>query len=142
VLKKPWNGSCSGTFINYQNNTNSKQGVKIMDMIAIVKEYVDLQKRSANNLFDAVRLFQDFADNRNQYWVDQMSVDGKIKTVVDEWRVVFKKGCEDSIKLVNVGFKSMETYLDELSHQEKESQPTNSAEQSLGRGVRVPVRTP
>ena len=99
-----------------------------MDMVSIAKEYVDLQKRAANNLFDAVTLAQDFADNRSQYWVDQIGVNGKMKTVVDEWRVVFKKGREDSIKMVNDGFKSMETYLDELNHQNKESQPKNSAE--------------
>jgi hypothetical protein len=77
-----------------------------MDMAAIAKGYVDLQKRSANNLFDAVALFQDFADNRSQYWADQMGFDGKMKTVVDEWRVVFKKGCEDSLNLVNDGFNA------------------------------------
>jgi hypothetical protein len=52
-----------------------------------------------------VTLFQDFADNRSQYWADQMGFDGKIKTVVDEWRVVFKKGRQDSLNLVNDGFQ-------------------------------------
>jgi hypothetical protein len=93
-----------------------------MDMVSIAKKYVDLQKLAANNLFDAVTLFQDFAYNQIQYWADQTSVNGKIKTVVNEWRVVFKKGGEDSIKMVNNGFENMETYLDELSHQKKESQ--------------------
>jgi hypothetical protein len=128
LLKKPWNASCSGTFINYQNNTNSKQGVKIMDMVAIVKEYVDLQKRSANNLFDAVTLFQDFADNRSQYWADQMGFDGQMKTVVDEWRVIFKKGRQDSLNLVNDGFNGVETYLDEWSRQKKDSRAANRTE--------------
>jgi hypothetical protein len=127
-LEEPWNASCSGTSFNFQKNTKTKEGVKIMDMVSIAKEYVDLQKRAANNLFDAVTLFQDFADNRSQYWADQMSVNGKMKTVVNEWWVVLKKGGEDSIKMVNDGFKNMETFLDELSHQRKESQPTNSPE--------------
>ena len=74
-----------------------------MDMASIAKGYVNLQKRSANNLFDAVTLFQDFADNRSQYWTDQMSFNVKMKTVVDEWRVVFKKGGENSRKMVNDG---------------------------------------
>ena len=55
-----------------------------MDMASIAKGVVDLQKRAANSLFDAVTLFQDFADNRSQYWADQMGFDGKMKTVVDE----------------------------------------------------------
>jgi hypothetical protein len=99
-----------------------------MDMVSIAKEYVDLQKRAANNLFDAVTLFQDFADNRSRYWADQMGVNGKMKTVADEWRVVFRKGREDSIRIVNDGFRSMETYLDDLSHTKKESQPKNTSE--------------
>ena len=98
-----------------------------MDMVSIAKEYVDLQKRAANNLFDAVTIFQDFADNRTRYWTDQMGVNGKMKTVVDEWRLVFKKGREDSIRMVNDGFTNMETYLDELSQPKKGSQPKNNA---------------
>jgi hypothetical protein len=98
-----------------------------MDMVSIAKEYVDLQKRAANNLFDAVTLFQDFADNRSRYWADQMGVNGKMKTVADEWRVVFRKGREDSIRIVNDGFRSMETYLDDLSHTKKESRPKNTS---------------
>ena len=86
-----------------------------MDMVSIAKEYVGLQRRAANNLFDAVTLFQDFADNRSQYWINRMNVNDKMKTVVDEWRVIFKNGRENSIKMVNDGFKYMETYLDELS---------------------------
>ena len=90
-----------------------------MDMVSIAKEYVDLHKRAANNLFDAVTLFQDFADYRSQYWAHQMNVNENMKTVVDEWRVAFKKGREDSIKMVNEGFKYMEAYLDELGHEKE-----------------------
>jgi hypothetical protein len=85
-----------------------------MAIVSIVKKSVDLQKRATNNLFDTVTLFQDFADERCKYWVDQMSVDEKMKDVVNEWRMVFKKGREESIKMVNDGFKNMETYLDDL----------------------------
>ena len=99
-----------------------------MDMVAIAREYVDLHKRAANNLFDAVTLFQDFADSRSQYWVDQMKIDEKTKAVADEWRLVFRKGREDSIKMVNDGFKCMETYLNGLSRSKKPSQPKKSAE--------------
>ena len=63
-----------------------------MDMVSIAKEYVDLQKRAANNLFNAVTLFQDFADKRSQYWADQLSVNEKMKRVADQWRMVLKKG--------------------------------------------------
>ena len=99
-----------------------------MDMASIAKEYVDLQKRAANNIFDAMKLFQDFADHRSRYWASQMGVNGKMKTVVDEWRVIFEKGREDSVKMVNDGFKYMQTYLEGLSHQHMESQPKDSAE--------------
>jgi hypothetical protein len=97
-------------------------------MVAIVKEYVDLQKRATKNLIDAVSLYQDFADNRSKYWIDQMNINEKMKAVIDQWRIVFKKGREDSIKTVNDGFKHMETYLDELSYPKKESKPKNKAE--------------
>jgi hypothetical protein len=99
-----------------------------MDVVSIAKKYLDLQKRASNNFFDAVTLSQDFADDRSRYWADQMGVNGKMKTVVDEWRLVFKKGREDSMRLVNDGFRNMETYLDELNCQKKESPPKNTAE--------------
>jgi hypothetical protein len=105
-----------GNVFYYENGTITKRGVKIMAMVSIAKKYVDLQKRATNNLFDTVTLFQDFADDRSRYWVDQMGVDEKMKDVVDEWRMVFKKGRKESIKMVNDGFKYMETYLDDLSH--------------------------
>jgi hypothetical protein len=92
-----------------------------MDMVSIAKGYVDLQRRAANNFLDAVTLFQDFADNRSQYWIDQMNVNEQMKAVVAEWQANFKKGREDSKKMVNDGFNNMETYLEELSHQRKES---------------------
>ena len=99
-----------------------------MDMVAIAKVYVDLQKRATKNLIDAVSLYQDFADNRSKYWIDQMNVDEKMKAVINEWRVVFKKGRENSIKTVNDGFKHWETYLDKLSYPKKEFKSKNKAE--------------
>ena len=99
-----------------------------MDMASIAKGVVDLQKRAANSLFDAVTLFQDFADNRSQYWADQMGFDGKMKTVVDEWRVIFKKGRQDSLNLVNDGFNGVETYLEEWRSQKKDSRAANRTE--------------
>jgi hypothetical protein len=93
-----------------------------MDMVSVAKDYVNLQKRATNNFFDAVKLFQNFADNRSQYWIDQMNLNQQMKNVVAEWRANLKKGREDSIKMVNDGYHNMETYLDELSHQKKESQ--------------------
>jgi hypothetical protein len=96
-----------------------------MDMVSIAKEYLNLQKRSANNIFDAVTLYQDFVDIRSQYWTDQINFNGKMRAAVDEWRVFFKKGREDSIKMVNDGFKYMETVLDDLNPPEKKAEPKN-----------------
>ncbi len=97
------------------------------DMASIAKEYVDLQKRTANNLFDTIKIFQNFADHRSRYWANQMGVDGTMKKVVDEWRVVFEKGREDSVKMVNDGFNTMESYLEGLSNPKMESKPVKSA---------------
>lgn len=104
-----------------------------MDMASTAKEYIDSQKRAANNFFDVMTLVQDFADKRQQFWAEQMGVNEKMETVVDEWRVVFKKGRDDSIKMVNDGFTSMDKYLDELSHQKNDRMSANNAEQSLWR---------
>ena len=93
-----------------------------MDMVSIVKENVDLQKRATSNFFLAVTLVQDFAEKGSQYWIDQININEQMKNVVDEWRANYKKGREDSINMVNDGFNYMETFLDGLSHQRKESQ--------------------
>ncbi len=93
-----------------------------MDMVSIVKENVDLQKRATSNFFLAVTLAQEFAEKGGQYWIDQININEQMKNVVDEWRANYKKGREDSINMVNDGFNYMETFLDRLSHQRKESQ--------------------
>jgi hypothetical protein len=93
-----------------------------MDMVSIAKEYLNLQKRAANKIFETVNLYQDFFDNRSQYWTDQINFNGKMRATVDEWRLVFKNGREDSIKMVNDGFKYMETVLDDLNLFEKKAE--------------------
>ncbi len=93
-----------------------------MGMVSIAKENVHLQKRATSNFFLAVTLAQEFAEKGGQYWIDQMNIDEQMKNRVDEWRANYKKRREDSINMINDGFNYMETYLDEVSHQGRESQ--------------------
>jgi hypothetical protein len=99
-----------------------------MDMVSIAKEYLNLQKLAANKIFEAVNLYQDFVDNRSEYWTDQINFNGKMRATVDEWRLLFKNSREDSLKMVNDGFKYMETVLDDLNLPEKKAELKNNNE--------------
>jgi hypothetical protein len=57
-----------------------------------------------------------------------MNVDEKVKAVMNEWRVVLKKGREDSIRMLNDGYEYMEAYLEGLSLQKKEAASEKEAE--------------
>jgi hypothetical protein len=90
-----------------------------MDMLSIAKEYLDLQKRATNNFFDAVTLFQDIADKPSQFWIDQMGVNEKVRSVLSEWRLINKKGYEDSRRMANSGFTNVNDYFNGITWPKK-----------------------
>ena len=82
-----------------------------MDAASIVKVSVSLQKQSFNNFMDTMILFHDQAEMTGRRWANQMGFGDKAKEITDEWRTVFKKGRDDSRKLINDSLAGMEDYF-------------------------------
>ncbi len=82
-----------------------------MDVSKIAKDYTSLQKRSFNNIFDTLALFQDHADKAIRYWAYQMGVDNNAQTAVDQYRAVLKQGNNDTRKLINEILTDVEVYF-------------------------------
>jgi hypothetical protein len=82
-----------------------------MEMTSIAKDLIGLKKQAANNFFDAMALFQDQAERTNRYFANQMGLSDKAQEYVDQWRRVFKAGCDESRRLIKESFTSTEDYF-------------------------------
>ena len=59
-------------------------------MTSMAKALIGLQKQAANNLFDAMALFQEQAERTNRYFANQMGISDEAQEYVDHWRTIFK----------------------------------------------------
>jgi hypothetical protein len=89
-----------------------------MDPALIVKDVIGIQKQSFNNFMDTMILFHDQAEMTGRRWANQMGFGDKAKEITDEWRTVFKKGRDDSRKLINDSLAGMEDYFAGLEQKE------------------------
>ena len=81
-----------------------------MEMTSMAKDLIGLQKQAANNLFDAMALFQDQAERTSRYFANQMGISNEAQEYVDQMRTFFKEGRAESRRFINKSFTSMEDY--------------------------------
>jgi hypothetical protein len=55
-----------------------------MKMTSMAKDLIGLQKQAANNLFDAMALFQDQAERTSRYFANQMGISYKAQEYVNQ----------------------------------------------------------
>lgn len=91
----------------------------------MAKDLIGLQKQAANNLFDAMALFQEQAERTNRYFANQMGISDEAQEYVDHWRTIFKDVRDESRRFINESFTSMEDYFAELG-QNKPSEKKKS----------------
>ena len=82
-----------------------------MEMTSLAKDLIGFQKQAANNLFDVIALFQDQAERTNRYFANQMGISDEAQENVDQWRMIFNKGRDESRRFINESFTSMEDYF-------------------------------
>jgi hypothetical protein len=85
-----------------------------MEMTSMAKDLIGLQKQAANNLFDALALFQDQAERTSRYFANQMGISNEAQEYVDQWRTFFKESRAESRRFIDKSFTSMEDYFDAL----------------------------
>ena len=79
-----------------------------MEFSAISKGYTSLQRRSLNNLFDTLILYQDCVERTSLYWAYQVGLNPSSQAASDQYRAVLKQGRDDAIKLIDQSLTSME----------------------------------
>ena len=79
-----------------------------MDFSAITKGYTSLQRRSLNNLFDTLILYQDCVERTSLYWAYQVGLNPSSQAASDQYRAVLKQGRDNVIKIVNQSLTRME----------------------------------
>ena len=82
-----------------------------MEMTSMAKDFIGLQKKAANNLFDAMALFQDQAERTNRYFDNQMGLSDEVQDYVDQWRTILKEGRDESRRFINESFTNLEDYF-------------------------------
>jgi hypothetical protein len=89
-----------------------------MDAASIAKNLIGLQKQSFNNFVDTMIIIQDQAEKTNRLWAKQMRISEDAQQFADQWRTALIKGRDDSRKLINESFTSMEDYFAGLEQKE------------------------
>ena len=78
----------------------------------IVKQIIDLQKKSFYNCFSTMVMLQDQAEKLLKNFVDHipgMSDEGK--KVIDQWNSAYKKSHDDFMKAVYDGYAKVESFF-------------------------------
>ncbi len=82
-----------------------------MDVATIAKDYVLLQKRSLNNIFDTMALLHDCAEHSGKYWANRLGVNDWTSDAADQWGMVIKQCRQNTQQFVNDGLTSVEAYF-------------------------------
>ena len=79
----------------------------------IVRQMIDVQKESFDNLFSATAMIQDQAENILLTFVQNMpGMNNGGSEVVNQWISVYKKSRDDFKKAVDDGYAKVESFLD------------------------------
>jgi hypothetical protein len=85
-----------------------------MDLAAIAKDVISIQKKTFNNFMDIMILFQDQAEMTSRRWANHIGFGERAKEIVEQWRTVANKGRDDSRKFLNESLDGMEDYFSGL----------------------------
>ena len=83
-----------------------------METGKIAKQMIDFQKATFNNSFNAMVALQEQTEKMVNVFMEQavwLPEDGK--KAVNEWRAVYKKGCDDFKKSVDDNFSKVEGFF-------------------------------
>lgn len=91
-----------------------------MDQSALMKQFIEFQKTTVDNSFNAMKMIQEQTEKIARSFIDQASwlpEDGR--KVVDQWVSAYKKGQEDYKKVVDDNFKKVEDYFSSFGKEKK-----------------------
>ena len=82
-----------------------------MDMKQMGQEMINLYKAGFENSYNTVMMFQEQMERLNSmYWGQMVNLPEEAKKGLGEWTRSYKKQCADFKKVVDDGFKKLETF--------------------------------
>ncbi len=82
----------------------------MMDPKKMGKEMIDLYKTTFDNSFSAMMMLQEQMERMtSMYWGQMVHLPEEAKKGLAEWTKSYKKNCEDFKKVVDDGFKNLES---------------------------------
>ena len=78
----------------------------------IVKQMIDLQKKSFYNCFSTMVMLQDQAEKLLKNFIDHIpGMSDEVKKVMEQWNSAYKKSRDDFMKAVDDGYAKVESFL-------------------------------
>jgi hypothetical protein len=82
----------------------------MMDPKKLSQQMIDLSKTSVDNSFDAMMTLQEQLERMsNLYWGPVVNLPQDVKKGLNEWIKIHHKNCEQFKKVLDDGFKSLES---------------------------------
>jgi hypothetical protein len=82
----------------------------MMDSKKIGKQMIDFYKTTFDNSFSAMMMLQEQMERMtNLYWGQMVNFPQEAKKGLNEWTKSYNKNCEDFKKVVDDGFKNLES---------------------------------
>jgi hypothetical protein len=83
---------------------------KMMDPKQMTTQMIDAYKATFNNSFSAMMTLQEQMDRMsNLFWGQMVNLPEETKKGLNEWTKSYKKNCENFKKMVDDGFKNLES---------------------------------
>jgi hypothetical protein len=82
----------------------------MMDAKKMGKQMIDFSKTTFDSSFSAMMMLQEQMERlANLYWGQMINLPDEAKKGLNEWTKSYKKNCEDFKKLVDDGYKNLES---------------------------------
>jgi hypothetical protein len=83
----------------------------MMDPKKLSQQMIDLSKTTVDNSFNAMMMLQEQMERMtNLYWGQVVNLPEEAKKSLAEWTKSYNKNCEDFKKVVDEGFKNLESF--------------------------------
>ncbi len=83
----------------------------MMDPKNLGKQMIDFYKTTFDNSFNAIMMLQEQMERMTGlYWGQMVNLPQEAKKGLNEWTKSYNKNCEDFKKVVDDGFKNLESF--------------------------------
>jgi hypothetical protein len=82
-----------------------------MDIQSIARKNSAIQQQACRNLFDALDILQDYAEQTSWYWAGQVGIEKPVKAALDPYLRASRSGRRNARQLLREGFAGSAAWL-------------------------------